>query len=169
MTIRHLLLILVLIASPLATATADERHELEILNRQVWLPYQEGIRTDKPELYVGVHSEDFYWVAPGSKGRIMSLREYDEDSRQVMAQRKTAGERTEIEFRFLERNVRNGFAAEKVVTKFTLRRRDGTAQSGYRIAHYFSRKEDGVWKIVLQYGSTEAASEETFAKAARLS
>ena len=41
-------------------------------------------------------------------------------------------------------------------------------QVSYGIAHYFSRKESGVSKMWLQFGSKEKATAETFAAAAPL-
>lgn len=144
------------------------RPAIDALNREVWRPFVNGILKDDPRLYVGVHSKEFHWVRPGSNGRIMDHREYAEGSIAVMRKRKEAGERTEIEFRFLERNVREAFAAEKVIFRFVLHRAGESAVPSYGIAHYFSRREDGVWKMLLQYGSTEKATAEMFEAAATL-
>ncbi|HEY0141387.1 MAG TPA: nuclear transport factor 2 family protein [Thermoanaerobaculia bacterium] len=152
------LLVLLLLAFPVAAQTAD-------IDRQMWIPFVEGVNTDKPELYVGIHSPEFHWVAPGGKGRVMDLAEYDVDSRMVMERRRKNGERAEVEIRFLERNVRAAFAAEKAIIRFTLFK-DGQAQTSYGIAHYFSRKENGVWKMLVQYGSTEKGTAEMFAASA---
>lgn len=151
------LLALLLFAFPLAAQTAD-------IDRQMWRPFVEGVNTDRPELYVSIHSPDFHWVAPGGKGRVMDLAEYDLDSRMVMERRKKNGERAEVEIRFLERNVREAFAAEKAIIRFTLFK-GGEAQTSYGITHYFSRKEAGVWKMLLQYGSGEKGTAEMFAAA----
>jgi ketosteroid isomerase-like protein len=166
MTAPWAVLILLLLGTPMAAETETRQQQLEAINRQLWLPFIEGIRTDRADLYVGVHSEHFYWVAPGNNGRIMDLREYDEDSRSVMERRKAAGERTEIEFRFLERNVDGDFAAEKAIVKFVSHRRGKPPETSYGISHYFSRKEKGVWKMWLQYRSNERADEVVFAAAA---
>ena len=163
---RIFLLVLLFLHLPVAAQTRNRAQELEALNRDLWLPFIEGIRTDRAELYVGVHSGQFYWVAPGTKGRIMDLAEYDDDSRAVMKRRKAAGERTEIEYRFLERNVDGDFAAEKAVVKFVLHRQGKPPETTYGVAHYFSRKENGVWKMWLQYGGREPATEALFAEAA---
>ncbi|HEX7154237.1 MAG TPA: hypothetical protein VF618_22305 [Thermoanaerobaculia bacterium] len=151
---KSLLLCLLLLVPTFAFATEAE------LDRDVWKPFVAGVNQDKPELYVGVRAADFHWVAPGSKGRVMDLAEYDDDSRRVMAKRKEDGTTSEMEVRFLERNVKPTFAAEKVVIKFTMREKGKEPQTSYGIAHYFSRKENGVWKVFLQYGSREKGTVE---------
>ena len=149
-----------------SSAQVTNRAALESLNRDVWHPFVTGIANDDPELYVGVHSADFYWVAPGTRGRIMNYEEYEDDSIAVMAKRKDNGERTEIEFRFLERNVRADFAAEKAIVRAVLHRPGAGAVESYGIAHYFSRREKSGWKMLVQYGSTEKGTAEMFGSAA---
>ena len=161
---KALVLLLVLPIAVLAQGSSKTDH-LNDLNRQMWLPFIHGINTDDAKLYVGIHSEDFQWVAPGSNGRLMNLQQYAEDSIAVMKRRKAEGARSEVEVRFIERNVNSSFAAEKCVMKFTLHREGQLPATSYGVAHYFSRKEDGRWRMFLQYGSTEKASEATFALA----
>jgi hypothetical protein len=152
-------------ASPDSAARARWAAELD---RDVWHPFVRGVRSDSAPLYVGVLARDFHWVAPGSRGRIMDRAAYDLDSRQVMQRRREEGGTSEIDVRFLERNVTERFAAEKVVTRFAIRRPGREPEVGYGIAHYFSRREDGVWRVVLRYASPERATEATFAAATPL-
>lgn len=159
-------LTLLLITVPAIAQGKTKAQQLRDLNRQMWLPFIEGINRDRPDLYVGVHSSDFRWIAPGNTGRIMDLEEYDQDSRSVMKRRKEAGEQTSVEFRFIERNVKGGVAAEKCVVKFVLQRKGKPPETSYGIAHYFSRNENGVWKMFLQYGSRDVATEAMFLQAA---
>jgi ketosteroid isomerase-like protein len=132
------------------------------IDRDVWRPYLDGVRADRPDLYVGVHAREFYWVAPGDRGLVMSRDEYEADSRAVMARRGAAGVATSIEVRFLERNVRPDFAAEKTVTRVIVRRPSAAPDTSYGIAHVFSRPSGGTWRVVLRHGSRERASAATF-------
>ena len=150
------------------TAQDTKPELLAALNEQMWLPFLEGVRTDHSELYVGIHAEDFYWVAPGSKGRIMNLKEYDDDSRMVMERRMKTGATTGLQVRFLERNINTEFASEKAVVKFTLYKSGQPAETSYAIVHYFSRKENGKWKMWMQFGSAEKASAEIYENAVAL-
>lgn len=148
------------------TASADRAARLAELDRDVWRPFLEGVRLDSAELYVGIRARDFHWVAPGERGRIMDLAEYDDDSRQVMRRRRASGGSTELDVRFLERNVTATFAVEKTVSRYVIRNGDGTERTGFGIAHSFARKEeDGRWRLFLHHGSPERATAETFAAA----
>ena len=140
---------------------------LSEINRDVWTPFQQGINTDVDRLYIDVHSTGFHWVDPGSKGRIMDFNEYVEDSKMVMARRRSNQEKSEIEIRFLERNVKGDFASEKCISKFSTIKPGVETQTGYGITHYFFRKESRTWKMVLQYNTTEKATEEMFMNAAK--
>ncbi len=163
------LIILILLTLPFTGLSQTPKSQLlQELNSDMWRPFLLGIRADSAELYVGIHSEHFYWVAPGSKGRMMNLDEYDDDSRTVMARRQASGATSEMEVRFIERNITGEFAAEKAVVKFMLKTPGQAAEPGYGIVHYFSRKENGRWKMWLQYGSTEKATEQTYNSAAAM-
>jgi len=151
--------------APAAPDSAERARIIAELDRDVWRPWVRGVRLDSAALYVGVHAPDFRWIAPGPRGLVMDLAEYDRDSREVMARRKADGSSTEIDVRFLERNVRPDFAAEKVVTRWTIRRPGREPQTGYGIAHHFSRREHGAWRIYLRHGSTERATAEQFGAA----
>jgi hypothetical protein len=149
-------------ADPLHAQTAERERRLAELDRDVWRPFLQGVRADSAPLYVGVTGRDFHWVAPGDSGRVMDRAEYDADSREVMRRRREAGGTSEIDVRFLERNVTEAFAAEKVVMRYVIRLPGREPQIGHGIAHYFSRKEDGVWRVQLRHGSTERATAATF-------
>ncbi|MGZ8377035.1 MAG: hypothetical protein ACXW61_11400 [Gemmatirosa sp.] len=153
---------LTVLAGSLHAQPTERDRRLAELDRDVWRPFVEGVRRDSAPLYVGVHGRDFHWVAPGDSGRVMDRAEYDADSRMVMRRRREEGGTSEIDVRFLERNVTESFAAEKVVTRFVIRRPGREPQIGHGIAHYFSRREGGVWRIQLRYGSTERATAATF-------
>lgn len=162
---KFLFTLLTFLLPLLALAQKSKPELLTDINREVWLPFVQGVNTDNAKLYVGVRSKDFYWVAAGAKGRIMNLKEYDEDSKQVMQKRKAEGGVTEIEVKFLERNINADFAAEKCIVRFKLSTPGKEPQTGYGIAQYFSRKEKGVWKMWLQHALPERGTEELFNQA----
>jgi hypothetical protein len=141
---------------------------MQEVNQQIWLPFLEGVNTGRDSLYVHVHSRDFYWVAGGSPPRIMNFKEYEDDSRRVMENRRKQGTGTTLAVRFLDRTLNGEFAAEKCVFAYTSRPKNGPPQTSYSIAHIFSRKENGTWKMLVQSVVTEPANEETFRTAAAM-
>lgn len=163
-------LVLLAVAGALAardtTGAAARARLLAELDRDVWRPFVAGIRADSAPLYERVHARDFHWVAPGAAGLVMDRAAYDADSREVMGRRRAEGATTDVEVRFLERNVTPTLAVEKVVTRWAIHRPGRAPEVGHGVAHYFSRPEQGVWRVFLRHGSTERATAETFARAA---
>ena len=160
--IKQLFFLLFVVTAFQASAQTPKAKTLAEINKDIWIPFKEGVNTDKDELYINVHSKDFHWVAPGNKGRIMDFAEYVDDSKMVMAGRRDKKEKSELEIRFLERNVKGDFATEKCIKKFTLYKPGAAPQVSYGISQYFLRKENGTWKVLIQYGSREKADEQLF-------
>jgi hypothetical protein len=140
----------------------DKTQILTELNRDIWKPFVTGVNTNQPDLYNGVNSKDFYWVLDGAKPRIMNLEEYIEDARVVMKSRTEKGIETNLEVRFLERNLSASFASEKYIVKYTSKAPGKEPEVFYSIAHAFARKENGVWKKLIQHASSEVATREKF-------
>lgn len=163
-------LFLIIALAPLClTAQIDKPALLSAINKEIWQPFLDGVNQDKPALYNGVNSKDFNWVRGGNgKTRIMNEQEYREDARIVMEDRKKKGIQTELEVRFLERNLNESFAAEKCVIKFTSRQVGKAPEVAYAITQVFSRKENGVWKKLVQYVLPDPVTPTVFDNAARM-
>lgn len=136
------------------------------IDRDIWITFLNGVNTNNPDMYNSVHSKDFYWVMEGIKTRIMNFQEYVEDAAKVMKERETRGIKTILDVRFTERNINNEFASERCVVKFVSVEPHKNPVESYGYAQVFSRKENGVWKKVVQYVLTEAATKEVFENAA---
>lgn len=136
------------------------------INRDIWTPFLKGVNSNNPDLYNSVHAPDFYWVMQGPKTRIMNLKEYVDDAAKVMGDREKKGIKTILDIRFAERNLNNEFASERLVVKYVSIEPGKEPVEYYGYGQVFSRKENGVWKKVVQYVMTEAASKEIFEKAA---
>jgi hypothetical protein len=136
-------------------AQTTNEEQIKELNKDIWEPFVKGVNNNDPAMYNAVNSKDFYWVTDGTKPRIMNLQEYIQDARLVMNSRNSKGIRTEIEIRFLNRNINNEFASEKCAVKFTAVSSDGKTEVFYSAMQVFSRKENGVWKKWVQYALNE--------------
>jgi hypothetical protein len=99
---------------------------------------------------------------------VMNLAEYIEDARIVMKSRVDKGTKTLLEARFLERHINKDIASEKVLIKYVSIERGKEPTAFYGAVHVFSRKRDGVWKKVLQYGLPDVVSAADFEKASQL-
>jgi hypothetical protein len=149
-----------------AKAQTNKAELLAEINRDIWIVFLNGVNNNNPAMYNSVHSKDFYWVMEGIKTRIMNFEEYVEDAAKVMKDRETKGIKTFLDIRFTERNINNEFASERCVIKFVSAEPHKNPVESYGYTHVFSRRENGVWKKVVQYVMTEAATKEVFENAA---
>lgn len=148
------------------TGLAQSKTELIAeINRDIWKPFLLGVNTNNPDMYNGVHSHDFYWVMEGSKTRIMNFREYIDDAAKVMGDRTTKGIKTILDARFTERNINSEFASERIIIKYISIEPGKEPVEFYGYTHVFSRKENGVWKKMVQYVLSAKASKEEFENA----
>lgn len=168
MSMKKLLVLCIMLCPIIGISQPSKPALLNEINKDMWKPFLEGIKHDKPELYLNIHSKDFYWVATGKDSRIMNYKEYDIDSQGIMQKRSQDGATSELEVRFLDRTINNEFATEKCVMKFTFRKPNQPPQVGYGVSYVFSRKENGVWKMLVQHANAEKGSVEIFNQAAAM-
>jgi hypothetical protein len=161
--IRSLMTGIILIAY--APLQAQPNSILVELNHDIWKPFINGVNTNNPAMYNGVNSTDFYWVLDGEKPRIMNLAEYIDDAEKVMKSRTARGITTQLDVRFVERNVTSEFASEKCIVKYTSITPGKEPEVFYGFFHVFSRKENGVWKKLVQHAGLGNASQEQFVNA----
>ena len=139
------------------------------LTRDVWIPFVEGVNANDPARYNGVNSKDFFWVAAGPRTRIMNLHEYITDAVVVFKAREKKGAKGEIDVRFMERHVNSEFASEKIIMKYTATEPGVAPQTSYGIMQIFSRKENGVWRKLVQQVNLGSATPEMWSAATPLS
>ncbi len=139
----------------------------EQLNHDIWIPFMKGVNANGPALYNGVNSKYFHWVMDGEKPGIMNHDEHVEDAAKVMNSRAAKGIITEIEIRFLERNIHKEFASERIILRYTPLEKGKDTVHYYSKGLVFSRKEKDVWKRLVQYHMGVAAKDE-FDKAEKI-
>ncbi len=150
-----------------AHSQSTKESDRQQLNHDIWIPFMKGVNTNDPALYNGVNSKDFHWVMDGEKPRIMNHDEHVKDAANVMNSRAAKGIVTEIEIRFAVRNIHHSFASEKIILRYT------PIEEGKEPVHYysaglvFSRKENDIWKRLIQYHIGPATPEE-FDKAEKI-
>jgi hypothetical protein len=164
---RYILLSAALLISVYSIGQPSRAELLSQVNTDVWLPFVKGVNENAPDLYNSMLAKDFYWVMSGPKTRIMNLKEYIDDAKKVMDQRQQKGIVTELEVRFLERNVNAEFCSERAIIRFTSRENE-KAVDAYGTVQIFSRKENGRWWKSVQYVFTDPATRETFETATQI-
>jgi ketosteroid isomerase-like protein len=127
---------------------------LKQVNRDIWIPFAEAYAAVDAEKYLKLHSAELI-RGEGDRGRVLNLTQYSEGVRRSFEGWKKSGAKVGIQFRFLERIVSEESASERGIYQLSAARPGQEARSFYGKFHVFSRKENGVWKILIDYDSNE--------------
>lgn len=163
MTSKRIRVVLAVALAALAQAGVGRAQEggkeqlLKELNRDVWVPFSEAFKANDAERFAGLHSKDLVRVESGRK-KVLDFEQYAEANRRSFAERKAKGPRVEIAFRFLERLASDKAASERGIFEAAATMPGGEAQRFYGKFHVISRKENGVWKILVDYDSDEGGT-----------
>jgi hypothetical protein len=153
---------LVLSSAALAQSATD-RWFAEI-NRDIWLPFMEGVASDKERLYLAVRSKDYVRVQ--ARGRVLlDHADYVDDTIKMMARYREQGARIVIDVRFEERIVDGKSASERGISRVSFKPREGEARISYGRFHTISRKEGDRWRVLTEYFAAEPATEKQFLEA----
>ena len=127
---------------------------LKELNRDIWIPFMEAYAAGDADKYLALHTADFI-RAQGDGQNTNDLAGYSERTRAGFKRGKEQGGKTTIEFSFFERFSNGKTASERGIYKYSYAPPTGEPWVGYGQFHVFSRKENGRWKIAVDYDSSE--------------
>ena len=159
---KHLLAALLLACLPFAALAqgapkpADPALLAE-LDRDIWAPFVQAFAENKPDLWVAVHSPDFVRVM-GDARRVEPREAYFSGMRGMLKSFADRGVKSGIAFRFTERIAGAAAASERGIFEFSTTNAAGNTRKTYGKFHVISRKEDGRWKILVDYDSNEGGS-----------
>jgi len=134
------------------------------INEQVWRPFIESFGKGDDETFSGVHSKEIIRVIQDDK-QIMG---YDQYFKKVpdSVKAKWGSWKKNIELRFIQRIAGPDKAFEVGYYKSTsTNTKTGEIRTGIGKFHVLLRKENGVWKILMDADTGEGANEEVFKKA----
>jgi len=121
------------------------------INEQVWKPFIKGFNDGNTELFMSVHSKDL--VRSGRESK--KVLDWDQYNKQTAEWNSTRTAKYNIELHFTER-IRNDHQAIDVgVYKTSWSAPDGKTGVGYGRFHVVLRKENDVWKILVDTDSNE--------------
>jgi len=127
------------------------------INKQVWEPFIKTFNEYDTKGFMAIHSKDAV-RSPRDSKTVWSWDEYYKNQEQGDQQGKTSGSTRQLELRFTERIVNKDLAVDVGIYKTTSIRADGIARSFYGRFHVVLRKENGVWKILVDTDSSEGGS-----------
>ncbi|HEV8508005.1 MAG TPA: nuclear transport factor 2 family protein [Chitinophagaceae bacterium] len=131
------------------------------INEQVWKPFIKAFNNDDNEAFKAVHSKEVARVIQDDN-RILA---YDEYFRKVPDSEKAkwANWKKNIELRFIQRIASADKAFEVGYYKSTsTNATTGEKRTGYGKFHVLLRKENGVWKILMDADANEKTDEAIF-------
>jgi ketosteroid isomerase-like protein len=131
------------------------------INEQVWIPFAKAIMTHDPEAFISLHSKDLIRVERDGK----SVKGYEKYKKGMMEGWPKWGEYTKqnkiqntFELRFLERHSNGEQAFEVGYFKNESINPNGEKHISYGQFHVALRKENGVWKILVDSDSRNGGS-----------
>lgn len=155
-----------LLVLALASYTAHAQSPQADINTQVWLPFINTFNTHDADGFMALHSKDAVRSPRDSKA-VWNWSEYRERMAQSAAGAKGSDRQVALQLHFIERIANGDLAVEVGIYKTTVQQKDGNSKSYYGKFHVVLRKENNVWKIVVDTDSSEGGTigEKEFANA----
>lgn len=132
---------------------ASQSRLLEI-NNDIWIPFSEAYAAGDADKYLSLHSSDFVRASRNGE-HTTDLHGYSLGVLRSFNRNAIRGGKTTIEFSFFERFASEITASERGIYKYTYYPPSGNPTVGYGQFHVVSRKENGKWKILVDYDSDE--------------
>ncbi|TBN04367.1 nuclear transport factor 2 family protein [Hyunsoonleella flava] len=132
-------------------AKAQNHETLKSINLEVWSSFTKAYETLDFNLFASIHSDSLIRISGNSK-HIKNKMEYIEGYKSWW---KDASLNQTISFRFLERIQNGEKASERGIYKLTQNAKTSDEKSYYGKFHVIHIKENGVWKILVDYDSNE--------------
>ena len=145
---------LLLFATLLATTysfSQNNTEQLKQINEQVWEQFTKAFETSDYNLFGSLHSSDLIRVGADGK-RILNKEPYIKGYENRWSSNPVS--RT-ISFRFIERIANEFMGSERGIYKLTINPNTKEEQSYYGKFHVILKKENSIWKLVVDYDSSE--------------
>ena len=127
------------------------------INNQVWKPFIKSFSEHDADGFMALHSKDLV-RSPRDAKTVLNWDQYFEGSKKSAERDKMANRKRQIELRFTERMASNGQAIDVGIYKTTYINADGTIRDFYGKFLVVLRKENGVWKILVDTDSSEGGT-----------
>lgn len=127
------------------------------INDQVWKPFIETFNHYKTDQFLALHSKDVFRCSRESK-EILNWDQYYQNQKHWDEKAIKEGSKRSLELRFTERIANAGQAIEVGIYKSTSTNSKGESQTGYGKFMVVLRKQNGVWRIVVDTDSSEGGT-----------
>jgi ketosteroid isomerase-like protein len=144
---------LILIVTITAFQTVAQEAQKEI-NEQVWKPFITAFNNHDTKGFMALHSKDVV-RSPRDGKEVLNWNMYFKQMEKGDQRALSSNMKRQLELRFTERISNPDQAIDVGVYKTTSIKPDGTSRSGYGRFHVVLRKENGIWKILVDTDSSE--------------
>ncbi len=127
------------------------------INDQVWIPFIENFNSYNTDGFMKVHSKDAV-RSPRDTKTIWNWEEYREKQDQGNQQGVSQNMKQKLELHFTERIAKSDLAFDVGVYKTTVVFPNGKIESYYGRFHVVLRKENNIWKILVDTDSSEGGT-----------
>ena len=124
------------------------------INDQVWKPFLKAFNENDTKAFMEVHSKDVVRSSRDAK-EILNWNQYFAQQERGDNADKAAKRKRTLDLRFTERIASKDQAIDVGVYKTSYVNVDGTTRSFYGKFHVVMRKENDVWKILVDTDSSE--------------
>lgn len=146
-----ILTLFIVILSFNMAAAQDAQTEI---NKQVWQPFIQYFNDYNSEGFLSVHSKDVV-RSPRDSKKIFGWDEYLKSQKSGDQRSVSAGRKRTLDLHFTERISGNNLAMDVGIYKTSSLDGNGQSLDFYGRFHVVLRKENGVWKILMDTDSSE--------------
>ena len=126
----------------------------QAINDQVWKPFITAYNNHDTNSFMAVHSKDVV-RSPRDAKMVLNWNEYFDQQKRGDDHGKKSGSKRELGLRFTERIANDNQAMEVGIYKGTITDKTGNVRTFYGRFHVVLRKENGIWKILVDTDSSE--------------
>jgi ketosteroid isomerase-like protein len=148
------MLVFILFWCTLESFAQDIQREI---NAQVWKPFIQSFNNRDTKTFMDLHSKDVV-RSPRDAKAVWSWSEYFQQQERGDNRERELKSTRQLELRFTERIADNDQAIEVGIYKTTYIEPGGLSKSYYGRFHVVLRKENNIWKILVDTDSSEANS-----------
>ena len=146
--------LLICVCTVFCISAAAQTGTQKEINEQVWKPFIKTFNEYNSKGFLDLHSKDVVRSSRDSK-EVLNWDQYFQQQESGDKRSMANGSKRTLELRFLERIGNQDQAIDVGIYKTTSIRKDGTARSFYGKFLVVLRKENGVWKILVDTDSSE--------------
>lgn len=125
------------------------------INDQVWKPFIASFNEFDTDKFMSIHSKDLVRSSRDSK-TVLNWNQYYYEQQQGDVRSKTEQRKRQLELRFTERISNTSQAIDVGIYKTTSINSKGERRSFYGRFHVVLRKENGLWRILVDTDSSES-------------